>query len=275
VKDSSQCGRTLKGEKMSESNEPIIKRIQSQQLRNQSTELRSEILLDTTPVPAFGDFRISEIVSIALNPSSNEFPTKKSNRRLVHLSDLGLSPSYYQEGLSSMSEVQAAKIMEQCVKYFEYNSYKWFDTASVALKIGFGASYYGKDKTDVRACHTDIFPWATRAFSTLSTNIQQKFKEENQDFLSWFLSRDQVTNLVILGNSTWREIENVIKFNPLHRETPDIEQPPTFEYGTFDIGGSHKPYFYSSKGPSARGSDVEKFKVHESFGNFIKLVKKF
>jgi len=80
---------------------------------------------------------------------------------------------------------------------------------------------------------------------------------------------------VILGNSTWREIENVIKFNPLHRETPDIEQPPTFEYGTFDIGGSHKPYFYSSKGPSARGSDVEKFKVHESFGNFIKLVKKF
>ena len=44
------------------------------------------------------------------------------------------------------------------------------------------------------------------------------------------------------------------------KETPDIEQPPTFEYGTFEIGGSHKPYFYSSKGPSARGSDLEKFK---------------
>ena len=253
---------------------PIIERIQSKLLKNQSSELRSEIIADTTPVPVFGNFRESEIVSIALNPSSNEFPTKKSSRRLMHLSDLDISPKYYQDGLDSMSEIQAAKILEQCVDYFESNSYKWFDTASVALKIGFGASYYKNDKTEIRACHTDIFPWATRAFSTLSSNLQQKFKEENLDFLSWFLKRDQVTNLVILGNSTWREIESVIKFNPIHKETPDLEQPPTFEHGTFEIGGSHKPYFYSSKGPSARGSDAEKFKVHESFGNFIKSAQK-
>jgi hypothetical protein len=253
---------------------PIIERIQSKLLKNQSSELRSEIIADTTPVPVFGNFRESEIVSIALNPSSNEFPTKKSSRRLMHLSDLDISPKYYQDGLDSMSEIQAAKILEQCINYFESNSYKWFDTASVALKIGFGASYYKNDKTEIRACHTDIFPWATRAFSTLSSNLQQKFKEENLDFLSWFLKRDQVTNLVILGNSTWREIESVIKFNPIHKETPDLEQPPTFEHGTFEIGGSHKPYFYSSKGPSARGSDAEKFKVHESFGNFIKSAQK-
>jgi len=253
---------------------PIIERIQSKLLKIQSSELRSEIIADTTPVPVFGNFRDSEIVSIALNPSSNEFPAKKSSRRLIHLSDLDISPQYYQDGLDSMSEIQAAKILEQCVNYFESNSYKWFDTASVALKIGFGASYYKNDKTALRACHTDIFPWATRAFSTLSSNLQQKFKEENLDFLSWFLQRDQVTNLVILGNSTWREIESVIKFNPIHKETPDLEQPPTFEHGTFEIGGSHKPYFYSSKGPSARGSDAEKFKVHESFGNFIKSTKK-
>jgi len=253
---------------------PIIERIQSKLLKNQSSELRSEIIADTTPVPVFGNFRDSEIVSIALNPSSNEFPAKKSSRRLIHLSDLDISPQYYQDGLDSMSEIQAAKILEQCVNYFESNSYKWFDTASVALKIGFGASYYKNDKTALRACHTDIFPWATRAFSTLSSNLQQKFKEENLDFLSWFLQRDQVTNLVILGNSTWREIESVIKFNPIHKETPDLEQPPTFEHGTFEIGGSRKPYFYSSKGPSARGSDAEKFKVHESFGNFIKSAQK-
>jgi hypothetical protein len=253
---------------------PIIERIQSKSLKNQSSELRSEIIADTTPVPVFGNFRESEIVSIALNPSSNEFPANKSNRRLVHLSDLDISPHYYKHGLDSMSENQANKILEQCVNYFESNSYKWFDTASVALKIGFGASYYKKDKTEIRACHTDIFPWATRAFSTLSSNLQQKFKEENLDFLSWFLQRDQVTNLVILGSSTWREIENVIKFNPIHKETADMQVPPTFEYGTFEIGGSRKPYFYSSKGPSARGSDAEKFKVHESFGNFIKSAQK-
>ena len=256
------------------SENPIIERIQSKLLKNESAELRSEIIADTTPVPVFGNFRESEIVSIALNPSSNEFPAKRSSRRLLHLSDLGISPQYYQDGLDSMSETQAAKILEQCVNYFESNSYKWFDTASVALKIGFGASYYKNDKTEIRACHTDIFPWATRAYSTLSSNLQQKFKGENLDFLSWFLQRDQVTNLVILGNSTWREIQSVIKFDPIHKETPDLEQPPTFEHGTFEIGGSHKPYYYSSKGPSARGSDAERFKVHELFGNFIKSAQK-
>lgn len=258
-----------------EKDRPLIERIQSKLLKKESAELRSEIILDTTPVPVFGDFRISEIVSIALNPSSNEFPTKKANRRLVHLSDLSISPNYYQDGLSSMSETQALKILEQCVKYFENNSYKWFDTASVALKIGFQASFYEKDKAHVRACHTDIFPWATKAFSTLSANLRQEFKDENQNFLSWFLSRDQVTNLVILGNSTWREIESVIRFNAIYKETPKLEQPPTFEYGTFEINGNHKPYFYNSKGPSARGSDAEKHEIHELFGNFIKTAKSF
>ena len=248
----------------------IIERIQSKLLKNEDTELRKEIIADTTPVPVFGDYRNSKIVSIALNPSSNEFPAKKSNRRLVHLSDLSISPKYYQDGLGTMSEGDATKILDQCVKYFENNSYKWFDTASVALKIGFGASYYKDDKTEVRACHTDIFPWATRAFSTLNSNLQRKFKQENQSFLDWFLQRDQVSNLVILGNSTWREIESVIKFNPKHREIPEIEQPPTFEYGTFEIDGNKKPYYFNSKGPSAHGSDAQKFKIHELFGNFIK-----
>ena len=254
------------------SEKPIIERIQSRLLKNESSELRHEIIADTTPVPFFGDFREAEIVSIALNPSSNEFPAKKSNRRLIHLSDLGIDPKHYQLGLASMSEVQASKILEQCIKYFESNSYKWFDTASVALKVGFGASYYKSEKTDVRACHTDVFPWATRAFSTLSSDLQRKFKEENLGFLSWFLQRDQVTNLVILGGSTWSEINSVIKFTSIQKETPSIVQPPTFDYGTFEIGGIRKPYFYSSQGPSARGSDAEKIRKQELFGNFIKSI---
>jgi hypothetical protein len=258
---------------MSNHEKEFIERIQSKSLRSESDELRSEIILDTTPVPVFGDFRNSEIVSIALNPSSNEFPAKKSNRRLVHLSDLGISPSYYQLGLDSMTDMQAKRILDQCGRYFESNSYKWFDTAAVALKIGFDASYYEKDKTPRRACHVDIFPWATKAFSTLNANLQKEFKEENLDFLKWFLSRSVMKDLVILGSSTWREIESVITFKPLHKVSPEINQPPTFEYGTFEINGMSKPYFYSSKGPSARGSDAEKFQIHELFGNFIKTYK--
>ena len=80
---------------LDQSDAPIIERIQSKLLKNESPELRGEIIADTTPVPVFGNFRDSEIVSIALNPSSNEFPANESNRRLLHLSDLDISPQYY------------------------------------------------------------------------------------------------------------------------------------------------------------------------------------
>ena len=248
----------------------VLDRILSASLRDQSDELRREILADTTPVPVFGNFQVSQIVSIALNPSSNEFPLKKSSRRLVHLADLGLPTDYYQRGLDSMSESQAKKILEQCVHYFENNSYKWFDTAAMALKIGFDASFYKKDDTTVRACHTDLFPWATRAFSTLDKSLQQKFKRENQAFLQWFLSREIVTNIVILGGSTWKELNTDFEFKSNLRERPKMEDAPVFEYGTVMLGEVRKPYFYSSKGPSARGSDAYKKEFHEAFGKFIK-----
>ena len=248
----------------------IISRIQAKALKYQDSTLRSEIIADTTPVPFFGDFRNAEIVSIGLNPSSNEFPTKKSNRRLIHLSDLDISPEYFQQGMGNMTENQASKILEQCVKYFELNSYKWFDTASVALNIGFEASYYRKVSSKILACHTDIFPWATRAFSTLDSKLQRSFKEENYEFLSWFLQREKMKSLVILGKSTWHEIQGIIKFEPISKKPANFEQAANFEYGSFEINGISKPYFYSSKGPSSRGSDAEKLKIHELFGQFIK-----
>jgi hypothetical protein len=251
----------------------MLLRIQSASLRDEGDELRREILADTTPVPVFGNYQVSQIVSIALNPSSNEFPTKKSSRRLVHLADLGLSTDYYQRGLNSMSEDQAKKVLDQCVKYFENNSYKWFDTAAMALKIGFDASFYKKDGTTMRACHTDLFPWATRAFSTLDKTLQQKFKRENQAFLQWFLSREIVTNIVILGGSTWKELNTDFEFKSNLRERPKIEDAPVFEYGNVMLGNVPKRYFYSSKGPSARGSDAYKKEFHEAFGEFIAQVQ--
>jgi hypothetical protein len=248
----------------------FLNRIRSASLGLEGGELRSEILADTTPVPVFGDYQVSQIVSIALNPSSNEFPLKKIDRRLVHLSDLDLPPDFYQRGLDSMSDAQAKKILKQCVEYFESNSYKWFDTAAMALKIGFGASFYKKDETDVRACHTDLFPWATRAFSTLDKSLQKKFKRENQAFLQWFLSREIVTSIVILGESTWKALDSEFEFKATHQAQPKINETTVFEFGTLTIGSVSKTYFYNSKGPSAWGTDLQKREIHEDFGRFIK-----
>jgi hypothetical protein len=247
----------------------LINRIRSLSLGLEKEDLRREILADTTPVPIFGEYRLSPVVSIALNPSSNEFPAKKNSRRLVHLSDLDLPPDFYQRGLDSMSEVQANKILEKCAYYFENNSYKWFDTAAIALKIGFGASFYEGNQAEVRACHTDLFPWATRAFSTLDKELQQRFKRENNDFLKWFLSRDLVSSIVILGGSTWKELNKEFDFEMTHQLRPDINDAPIFHSGTLTIDSVQKRFFYSSKGPSARGSDAHKREIHEAFGAFI------
>ena len=248
----------------------IIDRVISESLGQLSSEFRHEILPDTTPVPVFGDYRISQVATIALNPSSKEFPKKKESRRLMHLSDLGLSAEHYRQGLKTMSKEQATKILEKCANYFELNSYRWFDTASKALKLGFDASFYKKDQTKFRACHVDLFPWATRAYSDLSLSIRQGFKKENRSFLNWFLARDQITNIVILGNSTWRELNNEFEIHKIQEEKPVISSPPTFETGLINISGHMKPYFYNSKGPSARGDNARKYLIHELFGQFIK-----
>lgn len=251
----------------------MIERVISESMRNESKDLRNEILPDTTPVPVFGDYRISKVATIALNPSSKEFPRKKENRRLMHLSDLGLSAEYYRQGLESMSADQAGHILEKCVNYFEHNSYRWFDVASKVLNIGFEASFYQKDQTKFRACHVDLFPWATRAYRELSLKTRQAFKNENKTFLNWFLSREQLTNVVILGDSTWKELSTEFEMHKLHEQRPPISDPPTFEAGVLNIAGKIKPYFFNSQGPSARGTNKRKFEIHKLFGQFIKEFK--
>lgn len=248
----------------------IIERVISKNIGRERIDLRHEILPDTTPVPVFGDYRISQIATIALNPSSNEFPKKKENRRLMHLSDLGLSPEHYRKGFNAMSAEQASYILEKCANYFEHNSYPWFDTASIALKSGFNASFYKKDETKFRACHVDLFPWATRAYRELSAKTRQEFKNENKSFLNWLLSREQLTNVVILGASTWKELSSEVEIQILHSKKVTISDPPTFEAGTLKISSQIKPYYYNSKGPSAWETDKRKIEIHKLFGQFIK-----
>lgn len=251
----------------------MIERVISESLGQQSSEIRKEILPDTTPVPFFGDYRVSQVATIALNPSSNEFPKKKENRRLMHLSDLGLSPEHYRKGFKTMSVEQASFILEKCANYFDHNSYEWFNTASIALKLGFNASFYKKDETKFRAYHVDLFPWTTRAYRELSAKTRQVFKNENKSFLSWLLSRKQLTDVVILGDSTWKELSSEFEIYKLHSKRETISDPPTFEAGTLKISGQIKPYYYNSKGPSAWETAKRKIEIHELFGQFIKEYK--
>lgn len=261
--------------------ELVLNRILSPQLCLTSNSMRSEILKDTTPVPIFGNYPNSKIITVGINPSSNEFPSKK-NRKLVHLSDLQLPTDYYQLGLTSMNTEQARKIDFGLINYFELETanWDWFGHAEKSLNIGFGASYK-VNYVEKIACHLDIFPWATKAFSRLGSDTKNEFILENSYFVQKFLAQKEITEVVILGNQAFDLLKKQLHISPTKVESRLGPFETKFEFGTFILGDKSLRYFFTSKGPSARFDNKsgksftyeDKNEIHTAFGEFIqKLV---
>jgi len=258
--------------------ELVLNRILSPQLILSSGAMRSEILKDTTPVPIFGNYQDSEIVTVGINPSSNEFPSKL-DRKLVHLSDLQLPIDYYQLGLTSMKPEQAHKIDSGLNHYFEKDSanWEWFGHSEKSLNIGFGATYKFNNLNKI-ACHLDIFPWATKAFSRLSSSLQREFIAENSNFVEKFLSQKEITEVVILGNQALDLLKKQIHISTTRVENGTGPFETKFEFGTFSLGNKSLRYFFTSKGPSARFDNKlgksfnfdDKNAIHIAFGEFIR-----
>ena len=255
--------------------ELIHSRIKSSDLNSCSPAMRTEILLDTTPVPMFGNFRDATIVTIGINPSSNEFPSAIKDRRLVHLSDIGLKPDFFRRGDGHMTLDQVNSIEEGLLNYFNTkNTYwNWFGHAEDSLNIGFEASYMSAHKTKV-VCHVDVFPWATKKVSSLDSAIQKEFMEENASFVANYLAQDSINDLVFLGNESWKKLKKQLK---LKFEVLKSEKGPcaaTFDFGRVKIGSTYKRYFFTSKGPSVQFTqNSEKKEIHAAFGRFMRELR--
>jgi len=266
----------------------VIDRILSRNLGKCSEQLRNEILPDTTPVPFFGDFENATIVSVGINPSSEEFPKEGSDRRLSHLSDLDLPLDYYQKGLNSMTYAQALSVSKSLLTYFETNPYRdWFDLAEIAVN-GVNGSYYMSEASKQKvSCHFDVFPWATKRFTSLEKKIQDNFIQENLDFFINFLSQKSISDIIVLGRQAYKLFSKIL----LKENTVKIELMSKAEISVIgDISktefkreyidfNSHKVRLYStSKGPSyplrvkrlsKREKDRIKTEIHMNFSNFI------
>ena len=250
--------------------ELILNRIQSKLLKSSSDVMRAQILQDTTPVPVFGRYKDSKIVTVGINPSSKEFPSGK-NRRLTHLSDVKLPSNYYQLGLNSMSTEQAMTIENGLTNYFLNDPYyDWFSYPEMVLNIGFAASYKSNEP-QMSGCHLDIFPWATTQFSGLDKAVQKEFYTENASFIKTYLFRGVITNLIILGNDTFKLIQKQLALKINIRNSKPGPFSSTFEQGIIELESKVLPYFYTSQGPSVQFKTPEEKKViHDAFGNFIK-----
>lgn len=253
--------------------EQVLRRITSSQLRESSSQLRENIHTDTTPVPHFGDIINSELFTLGLNPSSREFPKDKKERRLVHLSDLDLSSEYYRNGETHMPRELAEQVYAGLNRYFENRPYGWFLPVEECLQIGFSASYFhGKGR--LRACHIDVFPWTTDAYSRLSGSLQKEFRDENCSFLMSLLKSLGPKYLVILGQSTMNALQKQMPlvYRVIKQESGIHES--RFEVGATRFGDEETICFRTSKGPSAQfhGKEERKYRmeIHEAFGRFIK-----
>jgi hypothetical protein len=148
---------------------------------NEINEWQNELLSKAPPVLWFGNSKSEKekILTVGANPSRWEFLDKKqikscstpflkecyeskylSKRRFYHLSD-----NHTYNDILTNNDLRN-EVLQSFDKYFETNPYNWFglnkDNSynSEGLLRGLGASYFEVDSL-YRACHIDIFPFAT------------------------------------------------------------------------------------------------------------------
>jgi hypothetical protein len=121
-----------------------------------------ELVSGSTPVVSFGNPSLAKIITIGINPSSNEFQVsgKSKNllpagkKRLVDLEALGI------KNPNSLNREQAIQVIEGCYDYFDTknnNPYMtWFKHLNDNINKHFGLDYL-----DGSSAHLDLVQWAT------------------------------------------------------------------------------------------------------------------
>lgn len=241
----------------------------------------NEIRPDATPVPFFGNINDSSVASVSLNPSSKEFP--KTNRRLVHLSDLRLSEDFFRTD-NTLDDQQVQNVYSGLINYFNtpnWNS-EWFQYPELALKRGLQATYLKSNCSNLlsKACHTDLSPWTTKAWKNLDKGVQDALILENMQFLNWFLSRENFKIVVLLGrmgdlfpkSGKSRSGITPFEYSTGHLESFPEKGGPDFEDGFLRLhSGEVKRFFLISYPPSMPNTNIMRNMTlfYSAFGDYI------
>lgn len=154
----------------------------------------SHVVAGSTPIVSFGNLYTSQVATIGINPSVDEFMTRHNPRkilsadskRFVDLEFLGLDES------KGLTREQAELVLESNFNYFKTNPYAWFDRMEKYLLNPIGASYF-----DGSAAHLDLVQWAT---DPVWNSIKDAKVRDN------LISNDKQFLLDILKNSDYKEI---------------------------------------------------------------------
>lgn len=148
----------------------------------------------TTPVVSFGDFTISKIATLGINPSSNEFMGKNG---LLSADKKRLAD--WENGKPADVDVWF-----NCQNYFRGpNAYwRWFQPLEDLLN-SVGASY------KENACHLDLSPWATfPSFSQLSPEQQKNLLIHDTALLDWQIIESPIKIVLFNGRKVYETIQS-------------------------------------------------------------------
>ena len=148
----------------------------------------SQLVAGSTPVVSFGNPGPAKIITIGINPSSNEFQvsgkSKKllspGKKRLVDLEILGI------ENPKSLNRQQAIQVINGCYNYFDSNNQNPYMTWFKHLNDNIN-KHFGLDYLDGSAAHLDLVQWATDPVwgGIDSLEIRRQLLESDSEFLRY------------------------------------------------------------------------------------------
>jgi hypothetical protein len=173
----------------------------------------SKAVAGSTPVPAFGDFRISRVATLGLNPSKAEFLARNGQLLVGKEARFVTLPEIGQPSLLDAPHETLVKVLDGTRNYFHNRPYRgWFDRLEKLL-LAVDASYYAGS-----ACHLDLAHWATDpVWKDLSLSTRGDLIEDGASFLHWQLTRFGIRHVLLNGRGVQRAVEKTLglRFEPL------------------------------------------------------------
>lgn len=170
------------------------------------------------PVTSFGDPRSASVASVGINPSVDEFCSRKkgkprlepAKKRFVDRETLGIDEH------AVPTEEQARLVAESCDRYFDGNPYRsWFGRMQTYVMDPLGVSYQGRT-----AVHLDLVQWATSpVWSGIeSPEVQRRLVDDDLPFLRALIAQSDYELIVLNGRTVVETFRRFGKFEVTHEE---------------------------------------------------------
>ncbi len=170
-----------------------------------STLANTGVILDGSPIPAFGNISTAQVATLGLNPSNNEFFDDNGNELEGDERRFHTKKSLQINDWSDLNDQKLDLIMETCNSYFLRKPYdRWFRPLdNLLLKSGF--SFYG---VNGNACHLDLVPFATyEKWSALNVKEKKLLLSRTSSSLGAIIKNSTIGLLILNGRTIVEQLK--------------------------------------------------------------------